>query len=379
MSGGSVISNNNLKKWVGDGSEGGTLQVVPQEAEATHSSSSISDINSTTINFASATLGTPFNIRLQDNYDVATNDNNNFTSTTTTTTSPILTYYTVKILSISNESSLAIGLVTPTNFQPGWKTKGYFYNGHNITNGSAALIVGFGGYGSSIHVGDVLGVYYGEVGDDNSSGWKRQKEVVFYHNGRCLGAGFSFDEGNYERLYPCLHLSGSATVSFSIPKSPPKVFQREQKPRKHEDRYSGDWLIEKAFLGPELGELPVATESRFRITLERVDGVLPSLKDGVRYYVNVKIDNTFRTSFMITSNMEAFDGIQLEGPCMSTRMMSRPDHAPMEEFVQTALSSEGRGVVKMIVSEQGQLIMSGPTVEMICSPFVETFEPVRSI
>jgi hypothetical protein len=42
-------SNNNLKKWVGDGSKGGTLQVVPQEAET------LSDINSITINFASAT------------------------------------------------------------------------------------------------------------------------------------------------------------------------------------------------------------------------------------------------------------------------------------------------------------------------------------
>jgi len=355
-------SNNNLKKWVGDGSKGGTLQVVPQEAET------LSDINSITINFASATLGTPFNIRLHD-------DN-------TKTASPIITYYTVKITSISKESSLAIGLVKPTDFQPGWKTKGYFYNGHNITDGSSALIIGFGGYGSSINVGDVLGVYYGVVGDDNGIG-QRQKEVVFYHNGRCLGAGFLVDDVNDERLYPCLHLSGSTTVSFSIPKSPPNVFQREQKAFKHDDRFSGDWLIEKAFVGPELGELPVAAESRFRISLERDDGdaVLSplKLKNGVRYYVNVKIDNTFRTSFRVTGKTEAFDVIQMEGHCMSTRMMPRPDHAPMEEIIKSALSSEGSGVMKMIVSEQGQLIMSGPTVEMICSPFFETFEPVRSM
>ena len=34
---------------------------------------------------------------------------------------------------------------------------------------------------------------------------------------------------------------------------------------------------------------------------------------------------------------------------------------------------------KIIVSDSGRLILSGPTAEVICSRYVQTFEPVTSI
>ena len=67
--------------------------------------------------------GTPFNIRL----DLQT---------------PRPDYYFQVVIQEMTDS-LSVGIVTPSEFQPGWKTKGMFYNG-NLTNGSAALAVNWG-------------------------------------------------------------------------------------------------------------------------------------------------------------------------------------------------------------------------------------------
>ena len=59
-------------------------------------------------------------------------------------------------------ASLGAGLVERDGFLPGWKARGCFYNG-NVTNGSAALIVGFG---DRIKAGDAVGVYCRRDGGD---------------------------------------------------------------------------------------------------------------------------------------------------------------------------------------------------------------------
>lgn len=165
-----ATNGNGNPKWIGDGSEGGNLDVTTSTA-------------SSSITFASATQGTPFNIRLDTNG------------------APMgKLYYEVKVTNMSKGASLGVGLVTEDRFQPGWKTKGCFYNG-NITNGSAGLIIGFG---KCIKEGDAVGVYHQR--------WANQCNIIFFHNGQCLGAGFSLDDNN-EILFPCLHLSGSATVA----------------------------------------------------------------------------------------------------------------------------------------------------------------------
>lgn len=323
----------NKFKWLGDGSEGGEFDVADDA-----------------IAFASASQGTPFNMRV-DAEDA---------------TAP---YYEVKITGMSKRGSLGAGLVTADGFQPGWKTKGYFYNG-NVTNGSAGLIVGFG---SRIEEGDVVGVYQRRSIDGEGDAGRRC-DIVFYHNGRCLGAGFSLDCGD-EKLYPCLHVSGSASVTFSTPPSP-TILEREQKGRIQGDPYSGDWAIDQAFIGPELGELSISKDSISKITLEKAD-TPRSAENEAQYHLYIEIDNSFRTSFEITGKTEAFDEIKFTSGCMSTRMMPRPAFRKMEHFVESALGSDG-GFKKMIASERGELIMSGPTAEIICSRFIERFDPVRS-
>ena len=115
------------KKWIGDGSEG-TLDVKS------------SGISSSEITLASATQCTSFNARLDITCDAREANS----------------YYEIKVTNMTKGSSLAVGLVTADEFQPGWKTYGYFYNG-NITNGTAALIIGFGKF---MKTEDEMGVYH---------------------------------------------------------------------------------------------------------------------------------------------------------------------------------------------------------------------------
>ena len=335
-------SDNNINcNWIGDGSEGGTINVDSED--------------NSSITFASATKGTPFNVRLDAN-DTAS------------------CYYEAHITSLENGSSLAVGLVTESGFLPGWKTRGCFYNG-NITNGSAGLIIGFGKY---IKEGDVVGVYQQRIsssdnGDTNNS--NRQCNIIFYINGRCLGAGFSLADTNSEKYYPCLHVSGKATVKYSVPPSTPTmVFDREQEAGNEGDTYSGDWQIEQAFVGPELGELPLPEGGSrpFKVSLEKVE--------SSSYRISVRIGNSISTAFTITGKMdEAFDQIELAQGCISTRMMPRPELRELEKLVCSALDHDG-GTRKIIVSgDDGTLILTGPTTEIICSRYEASFEPVTSL
>ena len=153
-------------------------------------------------------------------------------------------YYEVRVTDASKGASIGMGLVTENRFRPGWKIRGFFYNG-NCTNDSAGLIIGFG---KSITVGGMVGVRL--MRDDAS----RKCSIIFYHNGRCLGVGFCVDDSNDE-FYLCLHVSGARLFHFQFRHHLP-CFERETSVYNHDDPYSGDWSIEKAFVGPDLVELP---------------------------------------------------------------------------------------------------------------------------
>lgn len=326
-------------KWIRDGSEGGALDIY-------------SSASTCTITFASATQGMPFNVRLERNINPSLKDS----------------YYEVRVTDASKGASIGMGLVTENRFRPGWKIRGFFYNG-NCTNGSAGLLIGFG---KPITVGDVVGVRL--MRDDAS----RKCSIIFYHNGRCLCAGFCVDDSNDE-FYPCLHVSGGMTVSFSIP-PPPSVFERETSVRDHDDPYSGDWSIEKAFVGPDLVELPLTTAlMRQKVSLQKVAAA--SSEHDALYQLVIKICNSFCTAFKITGKTDAFDRIEFSGPCMSTRMMPAPSFTEMERLISLALNGKGDsgGFQKIISSDEGWLIMSGPTFEVLCSRYAEIFEPVSSI
>ena len=308
--------DSNASTWIGDGTEGATLAV-----------------NGSTITLGSAKRGTPYNVRLESS-TIAPTDN---------------LYYEVELVG-ECEGSLAVGLVTSAEFQPGWKTRGMFYNG-NVTNGSAGLRMGFGDFPKS---GDRVGVYLLRSGSEC--------RVVYYINGRCLGAGFAVTSAG-TTFYPCLHLDGKGTVNYSAPASFPTTTDRES--ATFGDAYSGDWLLLKALTGPELHDLPLPDDAKIVLSFALVE---PST-----YRLSIKVANTFNTSVKLVGKMENFDKIEI-GPAMATRMMPPPPLQSVETFVERGLST----LYKMIVGETGNLVMTGPAAEMICTRYEKTFEPVTS-
>ena len=305
--------------WIGDGMEGATLSV-----------------DGSSITLGSAKRGTPYNVRLNSSNSPAASDNN--------------LYYEIT-LDEAESGNLAVGFVTPETFLPGWKTRGLFYNG-NLANGSAGLRMGFGKF---LKTGDTVGSYLVRE-DDNAT-----VKIVFYLNGRCLGPGFVVP--STDAFYPCLHLDGKAKVTYSAPASFPSVVHRE--PATYNDAYSGDWILNKAMTGPELHELPLPAESKIILSFGDIN-------DGM-YRLSIKVANTFNTSVKIVGKMEAFDKIEV-GSAMATRMMPPPVLEPVERFMEEGLET----LYKMIVSGDGNLILTGPAAEMICERYEKSFEPVTS-
>ena len=311
-------------RWIGDGTDGATLQQAPDA--------------SSTITFGTAKRGTPYNVRLDSS--LATCD----------TTDDLYCEITLDEVESGN---LAVGYVTPGKFLPGWKTRGMFYNG-NLTNGSAGLRMGFGPF---LKAGDTVGSYL--IRDNNTV------KVVFYLNGRCLGPGFVISTSSTDDVfYPCLHLDGKAKVTYSAPVDFPSVIERE--PATFDDPYSGDWLLKKAMTGPELHELPLPEETKVVLGFGNND-------DSGTYCLSIKVANTFNTSVKIVGKMEAFDKIEV-GPAMATRMMPPPDLEPVERFMEEGLET----LYKMTVSGDGSLILTGPAAEMICERYEKSFDPVTS-
>ena len=294
-----------------------------------------------TLNIAAAKQGTPFNVRL-----IAGDISGDL-------------YYEVSILELSG--SLGVGLVSEDGFLPGWKTKGYFYNG-NISDGSAGLVIGFG---PKTEVGATLGVFLKRRGGSF--------QVIFYHNGRCLGPGFSIQDSNNVPLFPCLHVSGTATVKVS-PGTAPSVFTRSSGGGA-DDRYAGTWKIKQLFVGPELMEYPLTDEKRVTLAVEK-------LEEDKQYRLTLKIANTFVTTIELAEKMEAFDSIKFITPTISTKMSPTPELSELESMLGHGLHgghNESNGLKKWIVNSTGSLLISGPIMELSFVKYEQVFEPVTSI
>jgi hypothetical protein len=137
------------------------------------------------------------------------------------------------------------------------------------------------------------------------------------------------------------------------------------------DPYSGSWEIKRLFVGPELGEYPLTDTSRFKLTLKK--------GEGKQYRLAVKIANTFSTTVELGDKMEAFDSMKFPGHCISTKMMPHPELEELEKLVGKALSDYDHGLKKMMITSYGNLLISGPIMEMSYVRYVETFQPITYI
>lgn len=231
--------------WVGDGSRGGSLFVDDDEKDG-----------SVVLSITSATSGTPFNVMFDSAASLIAADDN--------------MYFEVDVGELAG--SIAVGIVRKEEFQPGWRTSGMFYNG-NVTNGSGALLVGFGDH---VEAGSRVGVLLrrSTTGPSAGSGsGVTVVETVFYVNGRCLGPAFqlSDDASSSQAWYPCIHASGKAKVTYVAPESIPAATERQ--PARHPDNeYAGDWKLVELYTGPELHECPLPEGHAIVQTLKECGG-----------------------------------------------------------------------------------------------------------
>jgi len=312
-----MSGNNNDGNWIGDGTEGCSL-ISNENGEVTATA---------------AKQGRPFNVRAME---AIPSDCSSFF---------------VDILECSG--NVSIGLVTAHEFRPGWKTRGMFYNG-NVTNGSAALITGFGKY---LEEGDTVGVR--KFKNNNKT------EVQFVVNGENLGTAFQLedDNGGKDIYYPCVHVSG--TVKF--------VCQAGQLLNENvgllgEGGYAGSWKLESLEMhGKRLELLP---DDPIIIALEG---------DPVPTHISIKVANTIFGSIQVLGQGEDAIGgpgaLDVKvGPMGSTLMMPRP---PLDKIEQT-VTAAFRGISKMTLV-MGYLYMSGSgdgNPELQASRYTKNFKPL---
>jgi len=321
-----------MTEWVGDGYEKGILSV-----------------DGSTIKFGTKQRGTPFNIRLDGINDNGSAFQKNY-------------YFTAKVKKL-DDGSLGLGIVNEKEFKSGWKCKGMFYNG-NLTNGSAALLTSFGDF---IKCEDEIGVLVIRSGDSNEGNKDSSIELIIYLNGRCLGSAFKINERNDDAIecyYPCLHIDGNAEVDFSFITNEddfPTVKHRQA--CNYGDKYSGDWLLKKIFHGPELSEHPLLQRYNMKDIILSLH-----LIESTRYNLSIKVGNTLRANLHVTGQDDAFDKIKI-GRVMSTMMMPTPEQSELERLLSSCLPTIHKSIVTKDNPSSENLIVNGPTVELICERY----------
>ena len=154
-------------------------------------------------------------------------------------------FYQIEILPqdvpSSSSLSLSVGVVRPSEVKKGWGTKGMFYNG-NLTNGSAALKVG---YGPRLKPGDVVIVEYRYIDED------KKHRVKFHVNGQCLGTAFEISTDNSEMFVPCLNCQGQVQVQTQVTLTRKELFSHLVTSARKTNLWEGDWTLVQAWKLPE--------------------------------------------------------------------------------------------------------------------------------
>mmetsp|Transcript_21955 Transcript_21955/g.36326 ORF Transcript_21955/g.36326 Transcript_21955/m.36326 type:complete len:319 (+) Transcript_21955:98-1054(+) len=302
---------------VGDGSEG-TVQATSENGLLAPGTL-----------IASETRGSPFNVMFDGSVPTST------------------IFFEVTIMELTG--SIAVGVVKKKEFHQGYKTKGMFYNG-NVTNGSAALTVSFGDH---VKASDKVGVLIERESSE-------AVQAVFYLNNICLGPAFRLESIDANEIfYPCIHVTGEATVDYSVPLKLPVTTNRQSSHQ--QGSYIGDWKLEKLFTGPELHEFPLP---------EGHDIILIFKGGPANFRFSAKVGNTIGCQIEVEGKQEAFDKIKV-GPVMGTKMMPPPALQAVESLINESLPI----LCKMIISDSS-LIMTGATVELNASRYSKMFEPL---
>jgi hypothetical protein len=296
--------------WIGDGGDGEIQQ------------------KGSFLTVQSATRGTPLNVR--HSAAPTTGD----------------WYFQVHLVKLSKESSISVGVANSEEMLPGWKTKGMFYNG-NLTNGSAALVTSFGPY---LKEGDSVGVF---VTNNN-------RNVTFFHDGRCLGTGFELSDETSKTYCPCIHVSGEVQIRFEIPDSLPATMSKEGKTKGFVD----EWKLIEAINDSGTA---VAIPEGHDIVLHLDVG-----PDENQYDFSLRVANTLRCIGI----KEEGGGIKM-GMVMSTMMEPPPELREIEMFLSSSLSN----VTHMELQENSNLLIlnggDSSGLKLVFERYSKTFKPLE--
>jgi SPRY domain len=298
ITGGMNSLHNEALSWIGDGSSGNTLTQKAND-----------------LIIESKSTGTPFNLRV--NSEKASDGY----------------YWQANIQKL--KGNVSFGAVTKDEFKPGWKAKGVFYNG-NLTNGSGALQVN---WGPMFEAGDSVGVQVAPGSD--------ALEVSFYKNGECLGTGFRLPKTT-ETFYPCLHISGSASLRIE---APPELPSREVS-TSTATGFFDDWRLEKAWDGQKSVDFP---DAPIKLALAKGNG--NALK------ISFKIANNVNGTGEIVEETETTLKVKI-GPFMMTRMMPPPEYRPLESMLGT------KKITTISLDDNCRLTVAGPEIKTEWSRFV---------
>jgi len=354
--------------WIGDRPDGGTVAVVA-------SSSDNRDDLVVVVEAESSSKGTPFNIIYS------------FGGGGSTTTTAVM-FFEAEILELGDDdeasaAAVAVGVVRDDEFAAasGWKVRGMFYNG-NVTNGGAALIVGFGDY---LEAGHKVGVLLRQRPKAEQQGLY-EIEAVFYLNGRCLGTAFRLEEdlrndggrqrGNWR---PCIHLSGRVKFAFRAPEALPETTRRQPPPSTANSTspYAGDWKLKQLLVGPELSEFPLPAYGDDAPGGRRGEGIILSFKETAQkqFRLSVKVSNSLSCNVQVVGKDESHDFIRVVGPIASTMMMPPPELREVEDIIRSESSLPG---LQRMALSTNKLVLTGPTAEFVCERYLKHFEPRTS-
>ena len=255
-------------------------------------------------------------------------------------------YFEVSCQEIGEHGSPFIGIGTEEKFGAGYKCKGLFYGGPgNLADGGACCK---SQWGDDVKKGDVVGILV-QVKDSKLT-------MTVYHNGRCMGPAYEVPYSG-AKIYPVVQAQKDGDIFRIATGLPAPTALTREKPKGGHPA-AGTWTLKQLFLGPELGEFPLAA---------KLEGApLPTvtvLEDKGQLRLSVKVANNL--GFSATSTPDAslapFDALTV-GAGMSTMMMGPPGVMEAEAKI-----SEGMPTVRKWLAQDDTLIINAPTMEMICT------------
>mmetsp|Transcript_13439 Transcript_13439/g.37814 ORF Transcript_13439/g.37814 Transcript_13439/m.37814 type:complete len:353 (-) Transcript_13439:644-1702(-) len=249
-------------------------------------------------------------------------------------------WFAVMIAKKHRGASVSVGVVTPTEFRPGYQNKGMFYNG-NLTNCSSGLAIGYGPY---LDVGDRCVIECTNSARESTG--KSFFSMTIYLNGSCIGKGFEIENPSRKGFFPCVSITGKVKLDTVITTEKPSDIVDKAPISRALD---GKWVITEATNQSDLKYLPIANQGNNDRGVTMNIDCNGGKEDRRLLSLSVTAMNRIATSMEYQSNdeetlcdVEKTDGVinyhlMPSGQVASTMMMARPPYDRVEAEISLAL------------------------------------------